>query len=165
MNLRTLGFALCVLTLASCALLHLASFVTPISSLFLLIIVPFLLLCGALLCAQASRPRPARRWPVGQRGNVMITGPKGNAAIVGWILLVYSVALFLYQYQSTGGASSVGIVDGRYVYLSKSNVIRSISESEYKMFPAHVARLMSSWIAMMASFCMSSFRKEPSEIE
>jgi hypothetical protein len=165
MKFQTLGFVLCVLTMATCALLHLATFIAPISSLFLLVVVPFALLCGALLCARTLKPRQTREVAIWQRGKVFVTTPAGNAAIVGWILLVYSLALFYYQYKTTGGASSVGVVDGRYVYLDRSNVIRSITESEYKMFPARVARVMSAWIAMMASFCMSSFPKDRSEVE
>lgn len=164
MRLRTSGFVLCVLALAASAVLHVATFVTPISDLFLLIFVPFALLLGALLCARALKSRQMGR-VIWRRSKVFVTGPTGKAAIAGWILFVYSVALFIYQYKSTGGASSVGIVDGRYVYLDKSNVIRSITESEYRLFPAQWARVMSSWIATMASFCLTSFRKDRSEIE
>ena len=75
---------------------------------------------------------------------------------LGWVLLVYAVILFAQFYRSSGGATSVGIVEGQYVYMSKSTVIRPITEREYRMFPSHVARIMSAWIGMMAMFCMSS---------
>ena len=75
-------------------------------------------------------------------------------------LLVYAIFVFVHFYKSSGGASSVGIVEGQYVYMSKSTVIRPISEQEYKMFPTQVARIMSAWLAMMAAFCLSSLTNE-----
>jgi hypothetical protein len=82
--------------------------------------------------------------------------PTGKTAVVGWVLLVYAVLLFVHFYRSSGGASSVGIVEGQFVYMYKSAVIRPISEEEYNMFPTQVARIMSAWIGMMATFCLSS---------
>ena len=52
MNRRTLGIAFCFGTIFACAVLHVASFLTilPVLS----IVVPVVLLTGAILCA--SRP-------------------------------------------------------------------------------------------------------------
>lgn len=75
--------------------------------------------------------------------------------MAGWGLLVYAILLFVHFYRSTGGASSVGIVEGHYVYMSKETVIRPISEGEYRMFPTQVVRIMSAWLAMMAMFSIS----------
>jgi hypothetical protein len=85
------------------------------------------------------------------------SAPAGKTAVAGCILLVYAILLFIHFYRSSGGASSVGIVEGQYVYMSKSAVIRPISEEEYKMFPTQVGRIMSAWMGMMATFCLSSF--------
>jgi hypothetical protein len=82
--------------------------------------------------------------------------PTGKTALAGCVLLVYAILLFVHFYRSSGGASSVGIVEGQYVYLSKSTVVRPISEEEYKMFPTQVAKIMTAWIGMMATFCLSS---------
>jgi hypothetical protein len=62
----------------------------------------------------------------------------------------------MHFYRSSGGASNVGIVAGQYVYMYKDTVIRQISEAEYEMFPTQVARIMSAWLAMVATFCLSS---------
>ena len=79
--------------------------------------------------------------------------PTDKTAVAGCVLvLVYAILLFIHFYRSSGGASSVGLVDGQYVYMSKSAVIRPISEEEYKMFPTQVARIMSAWMGMMATF-------------
>jgi hypothetical protein len=75
-------------------------------------------------------------------------------------LLVYAILLFVHFYRSSGGATSVGIVEGRYVYTSRSAVIRPISEEEYKMFPTQLARMMSAWVGMMATFCLSSLNNQ-----
>ena len=90
--------------------------------------------------------------------------PTGKTAVAGCILLAYAILLFIHFYRSSGGASSVGIVDGQYVYLSKTVVIRPISEEEYIMFPTQVARIMSAWMGMMATFCLSSFIRASSSV-
>jgi hypothetical protein len=82
--------------------------------------------------------------------------PTGKTAVAGWVLLAYAVLLFVHFYRSSGGATSVGIVEDQYVYMYKSAVIRPISEEEYKMFPTQVARIMSAWLGMMAMFGLSS---------
>jgi hypothetical protein len=75
-------------------------------------------------------------------------------------MLLYAILLFVHFYRSSGGATSVGIVEGQYVYMSKDTVIRSISEAEYKMFPTQIARIMSAWMGMAATFCLSSIINE-----
>jgi uncharacterized membrane protein HdeD (DUF308 family) len=102
----------------------------------------FALVFGAVLCAQAiksERPLkpPARNWTV-----------------VGFALFVYAVLTFVYFYRTTGGASSVTIVDGQYVSMYKSRIIRIITEHEYRMFPNLWTRVMSAWIGMMAVFIL-----------
>ena len=121
MNRRTLGIAFCFGTIFACAVLHVASFLTilPVLS----IVVPVVLLTGAILCA--SRPGGWRNPPA----------PRGKSAVVGWILLIYAVLLFVHFYRGTGGATNVEIVHGQYAYMSKDTVIRPISEVEYRMFP------------------------------
>ena len=76
---------------------------------------------------------------------------------MGWILLIYAIGCFVYDYKTTGGATSVAIVDGQYVSMQKEHVIRAITENEYRMFPNLWTRVMSAWIAMMAVFCAGSF--------
>jgi hypothetical protein len=153
MNLRKLGFTLSVSAISVCAVLHLATFVIPVPG--LLILFPFALLVCAVLCVRAVVP-----WRTES-----VFSHRGNAATIGWILLVYALFLFVYLYKTTGGATSVGMLDGQYVYLYKSNVIRPITEAEYKMFPTLVVRLMSAWIGMMAFFCVSWLRSSPAEHE
>ena len=149
MMARDIGKALCLAAGIACALLHAATFLTVVPG--LLILVPFFLTMGAVLCA-----RVIQGWNLSDYRRAPFVTPTGKTAVVGWVLLVYAVLLFVHFYRSSGGASSVGIVEGQFVYLYKSAVIRPISEEEYNMFPTQVARIMSAWIGMMATFCLSS---------
>jgi hypothetical protein len=147
MNVRSaldkLGFALCALALAICIVVHVGSFVGIVSLIW--VIPPFFLLAGAVLCSRAVQPR--LRLPL----------RTDKVSLVGFGLLAYSILLFVYFYKTTGGASSVAVVDGRYVSMYKEHVIRNISEKEYRMFPNLWTRVMSAWLAMMAVFCSKSF--------
>ena len=138
-----LGFALCVLALAICTVVHVGSFVGVVSLIW--VIPPFILLAGAVLCSRVVEPR--LRLPL----------RIDKVSLVGFGLLAYSIILFVYFYKTTGGASSVAVVDGRYVSMYKEHVIRNISEQEYRMFPNLWTRVMSAWLAMMAVFCSKSF--------
>jgi hypothetical protein len=149
MTARNVGIALCLATAISCALLHAATFMTIVPG--LLILVPFFLLMGAVVCARATQG-----WNFSAYLRIRPSAPKGKTAIAGWFLLAYAVLLFVHFYRSSGGASSVGMVEGQYVYMYKDTVTRPISAGEYKMFPTQVARIMSAWLAMMATFCLSS---------
>jgi hypothetical protein len=153
MTVRDLGKILCLSTVASCALLHAATFLMVVPG--LLILVPFFLLMGAILCARVTQG-----WSLSVYRRSRPFFPRGRTAIAGWFLLVYAVLLFIHFYRNSGGASGVGIIDGQYVYMSKDTVLRPISEEEYKMFPTEVARIMSAWMGMMATFCLSSFINE-----
>jgi hypothetical protein len=148
-----LGKALCIAAGVVCALLHVATFLAVVPS--LLILVPFFLLGGAALCL-----RLAQGWKLSDYLRNRHTAPTGKAAIAGWVMLLYAILLFVHFYRSSGGATSVGIVEGQYVYMSKNTVIRSISEAEYKMFPTQIARIMSAWMGMAATFCLSSIINE-----
>jgi hypothetical protein len=108
--LNGLGLALCIGAAAICLVLHVATFMTIISLVW--IVPPFLLVAGAVLCSKAIEPRL----------RLMLRSDK--VALLGWVLLVYAVLTFVYFYRTTGGASSVGIVDGQYVSKYKDHVIR-----------------------------------------
>ena len=139
---NTLGFALFVATATICAVIHVATFVTILPPIWILAAVPTL--AGAALCA--GRTEPKFRFKM----------PSGKLALVGCGLLVYAIFTFAYFYKTTGGASSVGMVDGQYVSEYKTRVIRTISEYEYRFFPDLWTRVMSAWIAMMAVFGVSN---------
>jgi hypothetical protein len=141
--LNGLGFALCVGAAAMCLVLHVATFLTIISLVW--IVPPFLLVAGAVLCSKAVEPRPR------------LDLRADKVTLLGWVILIYAVLTFVYFYKTTGGASSVGIVDGQYVSQYKDHVIRVITEGEYRMFPNLLTRVMSAWIGMMAVFCARSF--------
>jgi hypothetical protein len=105
----------------------------------------FALMFGAVLCTQAAKSerrfkRPTRNW-----------------TLFGFALLVYAILTFVYFYRTTGGASSVSIVDGQYVSMYKSRIIRTITEHEYRMIPNLWTRVMSAWIGMMAVFSLMQF--------
>jgi hypothetical protein len=144
MTLKRVGFALCVTAAAICLVLHVATFVAILSPVWIL--PGFVLIFGAVACATAVQPR--RRFST----------PTGKVAIAGYVLLIYAMLTFVYFYRTTGGASSVGVVDGQYVSMYKSHVIRTITVHEYRMFPNLWTRVMTAWIAMMAVFCSTSFK-------
>jgi hypothetical protein len=159
MTAGDIGKALCFATIIACALLHAATFLTVVPG--LLILVPFFLLMSAILFS-----RVALGWNLSAYRRVQSSTPKGKTAAIGWVLLVYAVLLFVHFYRSSGGASSVGIIEGHYVYKYKSSVIRQISEKEYRAFPTQFDRIMTAWIGMMATFCLSSLInqvKDPGE--
>jgi hypothetical protein len=137
------GLALCVTAAAISLGLHVATFLTIVSLIW--IVLPFLLVAGAVLCSRVVDPKPR------------FIMPFDKVAMVGWMLLIYAICWFVYQYRTTGGATSVAVVDGQYVSQCKDHVIRVISENDYRMFPNLWTRVMSAWIAMMAVFCAKSF--------
>lgn len=143
-NLDRLGFTFSVSAAAICAVLHIATFLTIVS--FVWIIPAFLLVAAAVLCSNAVKPKR------------IFARPADRVAIFGFGLLLYSVFTFLYDYKTTAGATSVNIVDGHYVSMYKDHVIKAITHDEYRMFPNLWTRVMSAWIAMMAVFCSGSFR-------
>jgi len=108
----------------------------------------FFLVAGAVLCSKAVESRPRL---------VRVALHRDKVALLGLVLLVYAVLTFVYFYKTTGGASSVDIVDGQYVSKYTDHVIKAISEGEYRMFPNLWTRVMSAWIGMMTVFCGRSF--------
>ena len=85
-------------------------------------------------------------------GRIGYQKPTRNWKLFGFAVFGYAVLTFVYFYRTTGGASSVSVVDGQYVAMYKDQVIRTISENEYRMFPNLWSRVMSAWIGMMALF-------------
>ncbi len=73
----------------------------------------------------------------------------------GFALLIYAVLLFIYNYRATGGATGAELVSGQYVYMYKNQIMRTITEYEYRMFPNRWIRVMSAWMGMMAVFGIS----------
>jgi ABC-type proline/glycine betaine transport system permease subunit len=155
--LRELGILFAFATLSACAVLHILTFLIAVPRLSIL--VPFLPLLGAALCARQALP-----WRKARSDRASFVGPKGKMATVGWVLLAYSIVLFAHFYRISGGATGVGIVDGQYVYLNKSNAIQTITEAEYKMFPSQCFRVMTGWMGMVASFCLSSLLNAKGEL-
>ena len=146
-TLNTLGFALCALTLAICVVLHVGSFLRIVHPKWL--IPPFFLVFGAVLCSRAVEPR--LRLPL----------RTDKVSLVGLGLLVYAILLFVYFYKTTGGASSVTVVEGQYVSMYKDHVIRAITEEEYRMFPNLWTRSMSAFMGMGAVFLLKIFHIPP----
>jgi hypothetical protein len=149
MTIREIGAALCLAAGIACGVLHIATFLTVVPG--LLILVPLILMAGAILCARATQG-----WNFSDYRCAQPSVPTGKTAMFGYALLVYAAILFVHFYRNSGGASSVGIVDGRFFYMYKGAMIRPISQEEYKMFPTQVVRIMSAWIGMMSTFCLST---------
>ena len=139
-----LGFAFCIAAGAICVVLHVATFVTVVPRMW--IFLPFAFIFGALLCSKAggSDRRFGR--------------PNTRAGLLAVALFLYAVLTFVYVYRTTGGASSVSMLDGKYVAMDKSHVIRTISIQEYQMFPNLWARVMSAWIGMMSAVGLLQMR-------
>ncbi len=142
-TVNQIGFALCIVATVVCTVLHVATFLTIIPPIWGLL--PFFLVFGAVICIKAIESKSP------------FTLPRGRSALLSCALLLYAVFTFVCVYRMTGGATSVGIVDGQYVYCYKSHVIRTITQYEYGMFPNLVTRVMSSWIGMGAASCISTF--------
>lgn len=138
-----LGIALLVCAAAICLVLHIATFFAILSPAW--VMPAIFLVAGAVLCAHATKTKPRL---------ALSTDP---FSLLGWVLLVYAVATFVYFYRTTGGASRVTIIDGQYVSEYQGRVIRTISEAEYTMFPNLWTRVMSAWVAMAAVFSMRYF--------
>lgn len=137
------GLALCIGALGWCAVLHVATFMTIVS--FLWLLPPFFLMVGTVLCAKAGE------------SDVRLRRPSGILRWLSIALLVYAILTFVYFYRTNGGASSVGFVNGKYVSMYKTRVLRTITEQQYRLFPNLLVRVMSAWIAMIAVFGLSQF--------
>lgn len=144
--LSRLGFALCIASGVLAAVLHVATFLTVVPLPWILPVCA--LLFGAVLCAQ--RFKSEMRFKATSR----------NGGMFSLALLLYAVLSFVYYYRATGGATSVDIVNGQYVYLHKSQIVRTITEHEYRIFPNRWTRVMSAWMGMMAVFGMGQFPSE-----
>jgi hypothetical protein len=131
-----LGLVLCVAALGLSVVLHIATFMTIVP--FLWFLLPLFLLGGSVLCAQAI-------------GSAELFGkPSG---VLGWLFflsLFYAAFILVHVFRTTGGASSVDIVNGEYVYKYKARILRTITEQEYRMFPNLVVRALSALIAVGA---------------
>jgi ABC-type proline/glycine betaine transport system permease subunit len=144
--LRKLGIFFAFATLFACGVLHICTFIGPVPRLSIL--VPFLPLIGAVLCARQVLP-----WRIQLRSRAV---PRGKIAMIGWVLLAYALILFVYFYKTTGGSTSVSIVNGQYYSMSQGHMLRPITHEQYEMFPTQWFRVMSAWMGMMAAFCLSS---------
>lgn len=138
-----LGLTLCLATVGLCGALHLATFTTIVP--FLWLLPPLFLLFGAVLCAKAVE------------SDVRFRRPSGLLAWLGLVLLVYALFTFIYFYSTTGGASSVSIVNGEYVSMYKGHILRTITEREYSMFPNLWVRFMTACMPIMALFALAQF--------
>lgn len=146
-TLNRFGLVLCAVAAILCFALHVATFLTELSPVWG--VPALLILFGAVICASVGGSTQE------------VSRPLSKLEILGFVLLAYSVLTFVYFYRTTGGASSVNIVNGQYVSESKGHIIRTISAVEFRMFPNLWTRVMSAWIGMMAVFCARSFAKHP----
>jgi hypothetical protein len=87
MKLRSVGIFLTITAASACAILHVSTFVTITPGLSIL--VPFILLAGAILCARQIQP-----WRYqSSTDRIRFVTPKDKTAIVGWVLLAYALIL------------------------------------------------------------------------
>lgn len=152
MNFKQIGIYLCYGAIGLCAILHLATFLGLASPLLLL--VPFALLGGAIVCMRA-----ADGWSVTVYRFNDFSQYLRPLARIGFVVMGYAVVLMVIFYKATNGATGVGIEHGEYVYLHKDTVIRAISEQEYYMYPAWIMRVFSAHMTAGGFFCLSWLKR------
>jgi hypothetical protein len=130
-----------ILTFAICAVLHIATAAFDFP--FIWIVPALLPLALAIVCSRIT-PR-----------GVSFALPIDFIRKLGFVLLAYSVILFIYEYRTTGGATGVETIDGQCVALYKSTIIKNLNTYECRHFPTLWTRVMSAWIAMMACVGLS----------
>jgi hypothetical protein len=151
-HLQRIGAVLCIVAFVFCAVSHVASFfcvrlIGSIPSTLTCLFLPaFVCLFAAALC----------HWSAGKlRGSAHKSArgmrvPTQYLTMLGCVLLFYAILIFILEYQTTGGATSVAILHGQYMYMYKSRVIRPITEHEFMLFPVLVSRVLSAWIGAMS---------------
>lgn len=138
---RKLGYALAAALLGLSVIVHIATFLTFVS--FVSLVAIAVVGLGASLCSSS-----------------FLGTPRGKLAWVAVALFVYAIALFVYGYKATGGASSVSIVDGQYFSMYKGRIIRAITQREYRMFPNLWMRALTAWSAFFAALYFAAFQSE-----
>jgi len=131
-----IGHWLCIAAGVLCVAMHVATFVTSLAPVWILI--PFGLIALAIICDRSARNRLPYSEPISDLRWLQVA------------LLAYAIGTFVYFYETTGGATGVEVMDGQYVSMYKSRVLKVISEHEFRNFPSLWTRVMSSWIGMMA---------------
>ncbi|CAN5544930.1 hypothetical protein BH10ACI4_BH10ACI4_21120 [soil metagenome] len=130
-----------ILTFAICAVIHIATTVFDFP--FIWVMPAMLPLALAILCSRIT-PR-----------GVSFALPINFIEKLGFLLIAYSVILFIYQYRTTNGATGVETIDGQCVALYKSTIIKHLSTYECRHFPTLWTRVMSAWIAMFSCLGLS----------
>lgn len=137
-SIKRAGLLLGTITVAYCLALHIATFFTVVSFVWLL---PTFASIGISIVLSKAVPQEHPE-----------SFPYYKVQWLGLALLAYSLLLFAYDLKRTGGASGVEVIDGQYFSEYRGKIIRQISEYEYLFFPNLWARVMSAWMGMMAVF-------------
>ena len=154
--LQQIGAILCIVALVFCAVSHVTSFfcdrlIGSLASVLTCLFIPaFVCLFAAGLCQWATGKHRGRA----RNSARDIQSSTKFLQRLGFLLLAYAVLLLIWEYRTTGGATDAAILHGQYVYTYKSQVIRAITEREYRLFPILVARVMSAWIGAMSVWCL-----------
>jgi hypothetical protein len=138
-------FRLCMATAVSCALLHLATFVTIVP--FFTIVVPGFMIVSASMRSRANQPQGGYRTPSGMLG------------LLGIVLFGYAMFTAILFWMDTGAPIGVGIVEGQYVAKFKYQITKPISEQEYRMIPNVWVRILSALLGSMAVFGLARYRE------
>ena len=73
-------------------------------------------------------------------------------------MLLYFLITFAWVLHITGGATSANIRDGRYAYMYKDRIIRTITEREYMIYPNLISRMMSALTGSVSVAALAGFR-------
>jgi uncharacterized membrane protein len=142
--MKRLGVTLGIATAGLCAVVHIATFAAALT--FFWLFPCIFLLAGAVLCAKGVKSKRHFRRPT------------GKLAWLGFVLFIYAVLTFVHYYRTTGGSSGQSIVNGQYVSTYwNSQMVKVVTEREYRMFTNLWTRVMTAWIGMLAIFALTRF--------
>ena len=138
-----LAAALCIVAAIAAVALNVATFLTTVRGAWLL---PIFL--ASLVGAIGVMRRARSNWRV----------PERVLMWVGLGLFFYSVLLFVSFFRTAGWTSGVSLIEQQYVATYKNDIVRIITEHEYRMFPNLWVRAMSALIAMGSVFSLAELR-------
>jgi len=135
------GYIASLANIVLCAVAHVATFVTilPPQTTFVLFVAFPLAIVGVA----------AGRIPW-QRDRSWFVPPPRHEQFVSALLLVYALAMWVYFFRKTGGASGADIIQGQYVFTDKARILKTVTEHEYRMLPNLVIRSFTALFGWMS---------------
>ena len=143
--LYRIGLASSIAAVATCAAVHVATFVTIVPPAWGLALVAVMI--GVLVFSNAvDSQRPFKKIPRRWLPHLCA-------------LTVYAIGWFMYYYRVTGGSTGESFLNGQYVAMNGDRVLRVITEQEFRMYPNLWTRVMSAWIGAGAAAILTGFAR------